>query len=73
MAKVYMFPTKRKLPSRMEKDLHRVARDYVAILKAITVVLNLESDPPTNEEVMDLVGAAFAEGILEAIDELDEL
>ena len=73
MATVYMFPTKRKLPGGMEKDLHRVARDYVAILKAITVVLNLESNPPSNEEVMNMVGEAFAEGILEAINDLEEL
>jgi hypothetical protein len=72
MAKVYDFPVKRKLPAGMERDLHRVANDYIAILKAIMVVLELESNPPSYEEVLEMVSAAFAEGIYEAIDNLDE-
>ena len=72
MAKVYEFPIKRKLPANMEKDLHRVASDYIAILKAIMVVFELESNPPTYEEVLEIVSIAFAEGIYEAIDQLDE-
>ena len=72
MAKVYDFPIKRKLPAGMEKDLHRVASDYIAILKAILVIYELESNPPTYEEVLEIVSMAFAEGIYEAIDKLDE-
>lgn len=72
MAKVYDFPIKRKLPAGMERDLHRVASDYIAILKAIMVVFELESNPPSYEEVLEMVSTAFAEGIYEAIDKLDE-
>jgi hypothetical protein len=72
MAKVYEFPVKRKLPANMERDLHRVASEYVAILKAIMIILELESNPPTYEEVLEMVSIAFAEGIYEAIDQLDE-
>lgn len=72
MAKVYDFPIKRKLPAGMERDLHRVASEYVAVLKAISIVLELESNPPSYEEVLEMVSTAFAEGIYEAIDKLDE-
>lgn len=72
MAKVYDFPTKRKLPAGMERDLIQVARDYVAILKAITIVLDLEENPPSYEEVLEMVSETFAKGIYDAIDELDE-
>ena len=71
MAKVYEFPMKRKLPARMEQDLHRVAREYVAVLKAITVVLELDGNPPSEEELMEMVGEAFGEGIINAINDLD--
>jgi hypothetical protein len=72
MAKVYDFPIKKKLPKNMERDLHRVASDYVAILKAIMIIFELESNPPSYEEVLEMVSTAFAEGIYEAIDKLDE-
>ena len=72
MAKVYVFPTKRKLPGGMEKELKLVAKRYVETLYATVTLLGLESEPPTYEEVMELVAEAFAEGIFEAIDELDE-
>ena len=72
MTKVYAFPVKRKLPAKMEKDLRRVAREYIAILRAITIVLELEENPPSHEEILEMVEAAFANGIYEAIDDLDE-
>ena len=72
MAKVYAFPTKRKLPAGMEKELKLVAKRYVETLYATVTLLGLESEQPTYEEVMELVAEAFAEGIYEAIDELDE-
>ena len=73
MAKVYAFPMKRKLPSGMEKDLRRIAREYIAVLRAITIVLELEENPPSHEEILEMVQETFASGIYEAIDDLDEL
>lgn len=73
MAKVVMFPQKKKLPKVVEEELYKVARDYVAALKAAAILIDLEQDKPTEEEFMELVGIAFAEGICEAIEELDEL
>lgn len=72
MAKVYAFPTKRELPKGMEEELKKVAKNYVEVLYATVVLLDLEEDKPTYEEVMELVAEAFADGIYEAIDELDE-
>lgn len=72
MAKVYAFPTKRKLPGGMEKELKKIAKNYVETLYATVVLLDLETDKPTYEEVMEMVAEAFTIGIEEAIDELDE-
>ena len=72
MAKVYAFPTKRKLPGGMENELKRVAKDYVGVLYATATLFELESDVPSNEEIMELVAVAFAEGICEDIDGLFE-
>lgn len=72
MATVYAFPTKRKLPGGMEKEIHRVAKHYVEALYAITTLFALEEDKPTQEEIMELVANAFTDGIFNAIEELDE-
>lgn len=72
MAKVYAFPTKRKLPGGMEKELRQIAKNYIEALYATVVLFDLETDKPTYEEVMELVAEAFTEGIEEAIEELDE-
>lgn len=70
MAKVYIFPQEKKLPSGMEKRLKEVAKEYVEILYATMTLFGLESEPPTTEEVQKMVEKTFAEGIIEAIDEL---
>ena len=75
MAKVVMFPQKKKLPKCIEEELYRVAKDYVEVLYSAAMLMDLEpnSDKPTQEEFMELMGVAFAEGICEAIEEMDEL
>lgn len=73
MAKVVLFPQKKKLPKGMEEDLRKIAKDYVATLRVIVMLMELEADKPTQEEIMELVGAAFVDGINEAIEEMEEL
>lgn len=73
MAKVVMFPQKKKLPKGMEENLIKIAKDYVATLHATVMIMDLELDAPTQEEIMELVQEAFTKGIYEAIDEMDEL
>lgn len=73
MAQVVMFPQKKKLPKGIEEDLHKIAKQYVEVLYATAVLFDLEQDKPTYEELMGLIATAFAEGISNAIDELDEL
>lgn len=72
MAKVYAFPQTKTLPSGMEKELYRVAKEYVETLYAIVTLFELQEDKPTYDEVLDLVAEAFSDGIYEAISELDE-
>lgn len=72
MAKVYAFPRKIKIPSGMKDELHRIAKDYVAVIYAISNLLELEAESITEDEIMKLVAEVFSEGIYEAIDELLE-
>lgn len=72
MAKVVMFPQKKKLPKCVEKDLRKIAKDYVGTLYSAAVLMDLTLDKPTQEEIMELVEEAFTKGIYEAIAELDE-
>ena len=72
MAQVVMFPQKKKLPKGIEENLRKVAKDYVEVLYAAAVLFDLETDKPTYEELMGLVATAFAEGISDALDELEE-
>ena len=72
MAKIYAYPTKRKIPSGLEEHLRKVAKDYVETLYAIVTIFELETEKPTYEEVLELVAESFAEGIYDAIEELDE-
>ena len=72
MAKVYMFPEKKKIPSGMKDELRRIAKDYVGVIYAIATLLELEAEPITEDEIMELVAEIFSEGICEAIEELDE-
>lgn len=72
MAKVYAFPQKNKIPSGMKDELHKIAKDYVAVIYAIASLLELEAEPITEDEIMELVAEVFSEGIYEAIDDLLE-
>lgn len=72
MTKIYAFPEKKKLPSGMEEELHKVAKDYVAVLCAIVKLFDLEENKPTYDEVLMMVAEAFGDGIFEAIEELDQ-
>ena len=70
MAKVVMFPQKKKLPKGVEEEIFKIAKDYVTTLRAAVMLMDLEAEKPTQEEMMELVGEAFAKGIYEAIDEM---
>jgi hypothetical protein len=72
MAKVYAFPTKRKLPGGIEKDLKRIAREYVEVLYATMALYELTGDAPSTEELQKMVEGTFAKGIYEAVDDLVE-
>lgn len=71
MAKVYAFPMKKKLPSGAEERIKQIAKEYVEVLYAAATLLSLEGDPPTVDEMQEMVEVAFAKGIIEAIDELE--
>ena len=72
MAKVLTFPQKMKLPKGVEDRLYEVAKEYVEVLYSAAILMDLSKDKPTEEEFMELVGTAFAEGIYYAIEAMDE-
>ena len=71
MAKVLVFPQKKKLPKIMEERLIGIAKEYVETLYGAMMLMDLESDKPTYEEVLEMVNNAFSEGVEEAIEELE--
>lgn len=72
MAKVYMFPEKKRLPKGIEKRLNEITKEYVELLQALIVLLDIDvSDDKQYNEVLLMVQEAFARGILAAIDEME--
>lgn len=72
MAKVLLFPQKKKIPKSIEDRLKGVAKDYVAVLKALIVVMDVDlSDKTEYEETLLMVQETFARGILAAVNEED--
>ena len=74
MAKVYEFPMRKvqKLPEEIEERLHQVAKDYVEVLR--DALPSLDNDvlaQPEYSELVDLVSAAYAEGIIMAVTEME--
>ena len=72
MAKIVLFPQKKRIPSGMKDELHRIAKDYVAVIYAIADLMELEAESITEDEIAELVAEVFGEGIFEAIEELVE-
>lgn len=76
MAKVFAFPKKDELemPAGIREALRRVAKDYVEVLYAFAVLIDFDyKSGGSFDEFMNLVATTFAEGIADAVDELDEL
>lgn len=74
MAKVYEFPKKKvqKLPEEIVERLHQVAKDYIKVLQDALPGLNEdELSDPDYSELVDLVSAAYAEGIIIAVSEME--
>lgn len=73
MAKVYMFPQQKKLPSSLEERLNKIGREYIELLYAtLTLMCQDSSNQEEMEEITALVTQAYADGMLEAIDEMEE-
>ena len=72
MAKVIMFPEKKRLPSGIEKRLNEITKEYVEVLQALIILLDIDvSDDNQYNEVLELIQEAFANGILAAIEEME--
>ena len=72
MAKVVMFPQKKKLPGGIEKRLNEITKEYVEVLQALIILLDVDvSDTQQYNEVLLMVQEAFTKGILAAVDELE--
>ena len=73
MAKVYMFPEKKKLPAGVEERLIDIAKEYVKTVYATVLVMNVDDpDSKDYEEVMDLIETAFTKGIDVAAEEMEK-
>ena len=72
MAKVVMFPQKKKLPASIEQRLSEISKEYVEALQTLIVLMDIDlTDDKQFNEVTDLVHESFTRGILDAINALD--
>lgn len=72
MAKVVFFPQKKKLPSGIEKRLKEITKEYVELLQGLIVLMDIDvSDEQQYNEVLEMVQEAFAQGIMDAVGEMD--
>ena len=73
MAKVLLFPQKKKIPKGIDEHLGKIAKEYVETLKALIVLLDVDiSNQKEYEETLIMVQDSFTKGILNAIKEMDE-
>lgn len=73
MAKVLMFPQKKKLPKCIEERLMEITKEYVELLQALVVLLDIDVDDEEQyNEVLEMVQETFAKGIIAAVEEMEE-
>ena len=73
MAKVILFPEHTKLPKETEERIHEIAKEYIEVLNTTKILLGIEDvNDPTFEEVCNLAGQVFAEGLANAIEKSEE-
>ena len=73
MAKVLMFPQKLKLPSSIEERFMALTKEYVELLQALIVLLDVDiEDEAQYNEVLEMVQETFANGIIAAVEEMEE-
>ena len=73
MCKIVEFPQKKELPKEMRDKVYGAARDYICVLyEALEHFVVDEYDYQTLDEVNELVAMTYAEGLNNAIDELEE-
>ena len=72
MAQVYLFPQKKRLPGGIVKRLNEITKEYVELLQAIIVLLDIDvTDDEQYNEVLEMVQEAFANGIIAAVEEME--
>ena len=73
MAKVIMFPQKKRIPKGMEEAIHKAAKNYVEVLQATMVLMTIDDpDLESYDEIYEMVIETYAEGLIKAIDEIGE-
>ncbi len=72
MAKVIVFPQKERLPKGLEKEVHRLAKEYIEVLYAsLNLLAGDRADKEELDRINEMVAVAYVEGLIKAIDELE--
>lgn len=72
MTNVVMFPQRKRLPKVIEERLHQIAKDYVETLYSAAMLMDLEEDKTTVEEIQELVVEALNQGFYDAMEDLED-
>lgn len=73
MAKVIVFPQKKRLPKGLEERVHEIAKEYIEVLYASLILLVGEEYTTEDlDEVHEMVAMVYAEELRKAIDDLEK-
>lgn len=73
MGKVISFPQKKQLPKVVEDSLYEIAKAYIyTLIYALTVLSNDTSMAKELDEIRDLINVTYINGLLKAIDEVEQ-
>lgn len=71
MCDVIMFPQEKRLSKGIEKEIDRIAKEYIEALFATLILLGgKDFSKEELDEVTELVEKTFANGIVKAIEQL---
>lgn len=73
MAIVLEFPKKKELPRKLEKRLHKVAKEYISVIyDALETLGGNEATQQDFDEIHELIVVTYAKELGDVIDALEE-
>lgn len=73
MGEVLLFPIKKQLPKLVEDSLYEIAKAYIyTLVYALTELSDEASNQKELDEIKDLVNIAYVDGLIKAINDVEQ-